>query len=737
MRFVVAAIASGLLLVFGATSLSAYPLTLDQRKRFKRYLPRSFAKLEARDPVHVVVLGDSVTGGYTPLDSAWENNNPLYSYAGSFLTQLAREFFYPGGAHLLNPPEGGTGKLTDYLGDEITFENLTVTNGTALTGLRRSSTDAFLHDPDLMVIQYGVYDAFGRIGIDVYQRALQELIDSGKSQKVDMILLAPGIANRGSGAMNWGLTRPYAMAASEIAEANGVMFMDAGQHLARFGGGVDSDTDPAAAMEIVGDRMSRIFDYGHQLEEPEVFHTSTRANEYLAQSLFDELKNGPRHSKFSYAGVAAFDREGEVNVTVAVRNLTKDDQQGCIGALSVGDGLIPVQATQRYTVAAEGVTQLGFTYRRPSTGKARDGSDVLFPLQPSDEFCRFSFVLEDTVGSELINLPLRIGPITAIWKSRQFLNVSDRIRIEWDLVNGTDKASSGTFQVGMGDKVGESTNFSVSALGTKTVFSLFDFSAPAGHTPFQRDIWIQTEVNKTIVRFNRELEASRDIVLGEDMPLRRWSGYADAPPPASESTAQRRPEGSARVRFDADEDALYLSATLQGITIPDLGDEAALRARIFLDARPVNEVLSFGVVEPLEIFAKGMDGPGSAPALPLGCFGNGYNMRLAPKGVTSALTTDSSGDRVLEVRIPRTYLHRHEWNLGSIDSLLGVKVELTIADASGEVGAFLPENSFVSHSPTWAYENQAIYSFNEKDARSLSVLRLSRQPVQSWSVRIY
>ena len=161
MRSFAASLCLGLLFAIAVGEVAAYPLTLEQRERLKQYLPRSFPMLEGREPVHVVALGDDVMGGFTPLPTAWESNNPLFSYPGVFLGKVAREFFYPGGVRLLNPPQGGTAKLTDYLGDEITFENLTIIDGTALDGLRRAHTDAFLHNPDLVLVQFGIYDAFG------------------------------------------------------------------------------------------------------------------------------------------------------------------------------------------------------------------------------------------------------------------------------------------------------------------------------------------------------------------------------------------------------------------------------------------------------------------------------------------------------------------------------------------------------------------------------------------------
>ncbi|MEM9018204.1 MAG: SGNH/GDSL hydrolase family protein, partial [Verrucomicrobiota bacterium] len=580
------ALATAVVLVtcFGVEAATAYPLTVEQRKRLDRYLPRTFPKLEARDPVHVVALGDSVMGGYTPLETAWQSNNPLFSYTGVFLTQLAREFFYPGGVRLVNPPPQGISKLTELLGDELTLENLTGIDATALTGLRRISTDAFLHDPDLLLVQYGIYDAFERLPIDTYRRALQETIDAARKRNVDLILFAPTLVNLGQGEMKWGVTRAYASAAREVASNNGVLFIDAGQYLSRFGGGVLPDTEPAAVREVLSDRLQRMFNYGPELREVERVHPALRANDYLGEAMFEDLKNGPRSSKFTYAAVADFDSQGLVKTVVAIRNQTDENQRGTMTALSVSSALNPVDPTQRFEVPAGATTQLVFAYERPIVGKARDGSDILFPLEPTDEFARFGFFVEDTVGSEVVDLPTRIGPITAVWKSRQFVNVTDQIRLEWDLVNGSDKAISGTFQVGMGDRIGQPTAFSVSPLGTKTVFSLFEFAPTEDAAQFQRDVWIQTEVNGLVTRFHREMEASRDRVLGEELPMQAWGDYVNAPPAGSVGSNRGVREGVI-VRFDADEDALYISTALEGIRLPDLGDNAALEALIFLDAR--------------------------------------------------------------------------------------------------------------------------------------------------------
>jgi len=315
--------------------------------------------------------------------------------------------------------------------------------------------------------------------------------------------------------------------------------------------------------------------------------------------------------------------------------------------------------------------------------------------------------------------------------------VDKSLRLNWDLVNGTDRSISGTFTVGFGKSIGKAASFSVSPLGTKSVDTVFDFEPPASTQQFQRDVWIEIEAEGIVVRFLRELEATHDVVLGEELAMPSWETYANAPPAGIES-ALRRPVGSASVRFDADADALYMVATLTDFPIPDLGDRAALQARLFLDARPGGEVRSFGVVEPVEIYTRGTDGPGFTPALPLGVFGNGYNLVLNPTGVTSVLTTATDGNRQLEVRVPRSYLHRHEWLLNAPEAMLGMRLELTVADADALAPDPFPASKrFVTHSPTFAWKGQTIYGVYERDARSLTTLRLSRQPVRSWSVRVY
>ncbi len=720
-------------------NLFAYPLTLEQRTRLKQYLPRTFPKLEARDPIHVVAVGDSVMLGYTPLPDAWESGNSIYTYPGVFLEKLAHEWFYTGGVKLLNPPKGGTSSLSQYLGDEIRFENLSAMDGVMLSGIQRTTTDAFLHKPDLLLIQYGVNDALANTSLDTYKRALYETIEAAKQQKTDVIVFGPAIANYGGGAMKWGITRPFTSAAKEICESQGVMFIDLGQHLMRWGGaGVDPDTDPQSAMEIVGDTLEKVFNYGVELEVKEKIHPCLRAHQNLGSSAFQEFLDGPPESDFSVEGVASFEGEGKIGVIMLLRNQSNEEKQGTVGALAIGQGLVPVVPVKRFKIPPGQKAQVEFIYRRTPVGNNRTGGTLYLPLELDDNVCRFPFVLEDTFSSEFLSLPLRVGPVSVAWKSKQFINISDRLRIEWNLINGTDKPLSGEYQIGYGDSVAAMVKFSIPPLGNKPYFAEFAFKTAADQFKFQNDVWIEVHSAGKVTRFDRELEASKDIIPGESIPMSSWASYVNAPPVGNEKAAMTRPDGKASVRFEVDETSLHVITQMDGITIPNNGKGAALRAILSIDARPTGEVRDFGFINPIVIYTRGTDGPGYTMPLELGTFGNGYNMILDSRGITSQLASGERGERTLNIRIPKTFLHRIDWKKISPDSVLGVKLELTPADPlANPSNPFDFKNSYVTNSASFNFRNKTVRGLGSKDARGLTTLRFSKEPVSTWSVRLY
>ncbi len=721
-----------LILLFAvfAQSVEAYPLTIEQRERLRRYLPRSFPKMENNEPMHVVAIGDSVMSAYTPLPSAWENGNILFTYPGVFLEKMALEWFYTGGMSLLNPPPGGRKKVSRYPGEQIRLENLATRDGFMLSGLQRTTTDAFLHKPDILLIQYGANDALAHTALDVYRRALEKTIENGKLAKADIIVLGPTPVNYGGGAMNWGSTRPYVSVAREVCAKHDVLFLDTGQHLMQiFAKGVDAETHPQAAMEVVGDSLLNIFAYGEELPFPERVHPGPKVHQVLGQALFDDLLNGTKPSDFSATAIAMHEDGGRVKVVLSLRNQTTEEKQGTIGALVVGTGMTPANPAQRFKIPAGKAAQLEFLYRRAVAGKTRGGDDLYVPLERDENTTQFCFVVEDTFGSEFLEVPLRVGPVSVAWKGKNFVNVTDRVRIEWDLVNGTDKAINGKYQIGMGESVAELVDFSLPPLGNKNFYAVFGFQGDAAKFQFQQDVWLDIHAEGKVIRFQREMEATRDMVVGQTVVMSPWASYTNAPPPGDPAKPAAA-TGTAAVRFDFDEAALRVQAAMRDIAIPDLGEKAALKVNLSIDARPGEEVRKFGFVDPLTFYFRGTDGAGMCEDVDLAAFGNGYNMRLDARGIRSTLSTQANGEKVIDITIPRSYLHR----LGASDSLLGVKFE--IIPAQGAQG-FRENRGFVTHSSSFNFRNRTIHGPGPKDAEGLTTLRLSKDPVNSWSVRLY
>ncbi|MDF1754989.1 MAG: SGNH/GDSL hydrolase family protein [Verrucomicrobiales bacterium] len=710
------------------------PMTLEQRYRLKKYLGNTFAKLEGRDPVHVVLIGDGNIGAYSPDGKEFISGDALRGFAGVFLNKLASEFFYTGGIRFLNPPEGGNHKLNKFLGPEIRFENLAQPNSSVLQGLQRVKSDAFLNEPDLILVQYGCTDAIDHMSIFTYRRALHNLLQECAKNGTDVILLGPTPVNRGGGAMDWGASRPYVTAAQGMAKAHDVMFIDTGKFLARAGGAADPNADPMAGTALIGDKLKRLFfvpDRDSRINE--IQHLNAKAHDDLGKSVFHELLHGPVASDFTAVGEAVFGEKGMVRVVISIRNQAGVTKSGILGALSVG-GLRPVEPAQRYSIDPGKTQDLTFDYVRPVVGKSESRSDIVYPLEIDDESIRFPFLIEDGEKSEFLDLPLRVGPISINWKSQQFINITNQLKVEWEFVSGSDRPVNGTYRLSMGGGIDQPRPFNLSPLSRKRASTNLRFGAPQGVDCFQTDVTLEVEINGQPYRFGREIEASRDLALGEKV-IMASSNYLNA---AAGKSSVLRGNWSPTVHFDAvvnEEDprksGLYAVVDLNGLEIPDLGNNAAIRASLTIDGRSAGRARDFGAVSPLLVYFKGSGGNGYIPQIPIGAFGEGYNMSIPSSGISSWLKNNQ-----IQIKVPQSYLDLHDWNIGG-DSLMGVHLEVSVADPANPDMPFPLSRTFSTHSPKLMYKNEAIRSMARHDAQSLTTLRFSRQPVNSWSVRVY
>jgi acyl-CoA thioesterase I len=127
---------------------------------------------KARDvsasPVLIVAFGDSVTQGYTSANTI----EPKHVYHQRLKEQLESRY-----------------SLTTF-----SVINAGVAGFTAEGSLERLHRDVIRYQPDLVLIAFGLNDAvmLGKDGLEQFQQALQNIVDSIHSQtEADIILLTP------------------------------------------------------------------------------------------------------------------------------------------------------------------------------------------------------------------------------------------------------------------------------------------------------------------------------------------------------------------------------------------------------------------------------------------------------------------------------------------------------------------------------------------------------------------
>ena len=714
-------------------SVEAYPLSLEQREHLKTYIPRTFLKLDSQRQVHIVALGDSVTWMYTRDDN---NGNWLLSYLGNFSTHLAREFFYPGGVRALNPEDGKPAKLKSHMGKEIFIENLAIPGRCALDALQRVSTDAFLNSPDLVVIDFGINDSVRGHSLDSYRRALQRSVDACKASQADVIILAPSIIRAGSGPMRWGLTRPYATVAKEVANQNGVLFVDLGKSLAPLGGGIPAGVQPEAALLTMSDRLGRIFEFDPMPDPEETLHPNEEAHAVMGRALFKAVIDpAPDAEIYDLSAKAVVVDNETVKVTATLRNLGEKPRKGYLGALMMGQVLTPANPYQDFDLGPGKSKDFELEYKRPATPLA-PGGHVAFDV--ADPNLRLSYFVVDEERSRLFDVVTRLAPVSIEWTDQTFKNLKDKVRFEWRFVNGSSDETSGRYRIGMGDKaVSGWVPFKLPALGAKKFEATFPFAPPKGAARYKSAVFVEVEVGGKTITFPRELEAIRDVALGERTALSNYMDYGSVNQlPASGSADLPDGKGGVVMRVDADQNFLYFAFDFADVGFGPVPNTPSLIADIAIDARPVVEVGSFGFVDKIRINCPPTDGPIAVDRPQFAAFGDGAgnNVVIPSGGITAELKTITTGERRLELRVPVAYLIRYDGKVGDPNSVLGVNASFSFSsiDDKGQPG-FQPEGRYV-HSAPISGPGQTLYM---RDPRGLGRLRLVNGQPDTWSAHLY
>lgn len=751
-----------------STQAASYELNAEQTARVQQYLPRTYAKLAKRAPVHAVCIGDSVMINWS---HGADNGNVLKAWNGIFLQELADQFIYNGGVRLVRPAKDQPAKLTNFFGPEITVQNFSRGGRLIFHALQPLSTTAFENDPDLVIVSYGINDCLNGQPLDVYRRNVQQVVDVVKSKGADLILCGPSLILLDPPEQSLALTRPYTDTMREVAQANGVFFADLGDlawlvqiekrvhpldevkkklakeaaktAAAAAAAAEAAKNDPKApappapprasvienplAEELNNDPDKKAMVSFQQIVEllkarynhgdiVDLVHPDTPSQQILGRRVYQELINGPKQVPWTMAAATVnLENADTCKLSYRLENPTQDEQSYAVLPL-LTPTWTPQDAPSQVTLKPGKKTQVNITYKRAAPATTQGRSDL---LPPHEAIFRLPVL---TVGGGMARIEeARAGvtPIAVLWNTGASFN-QQAVDLAGRIANTSGQTVVGKWEAKWMDQTATGT-FSATAQSEEPFRVRFNFPPT---TRQKGTVTFQVTVGNNVYRFDRELEVVRNISLKESVPLLSPNIYVrdQVQHPLMPDTTSP----GVIFRADADSNALYLTYDIYGYRLQDSpAGSGAVGLELSVDARSYGKRLAPGSTDLIRIVAPAADGDATVAPLPAWVFGNEYAMYYDEKQVKCRLTSRPDGARRVTITLPRGYLYLHEWAMGNANSELGINTAIQIWQ-NGENGQ-------------GSYQTFCLTSNgrHRDDAESLAALELSDKPTGRWTVRLY
>lgn len=695
----------------------SFELTPDQVARLKKYLPKTFAKLNNREPVHLVAVGDSIVDMYLYDES---KNDWLKSYPAMFARELATQFYYTGGVRVVLPgaAKARAKSTVPHLGPEITFRSLGRGGKLMIHAMQTLTTFGFENPPDIVTVSFGINDGNAGLSLATYARALQEVIDTVQARGAELILLGPTLTVSDPPEASMGVTRPYVDTMREIAADNDVFFVDLGD-LSSVVSVPDTITDPAAVFEQVVKQYRRFFNHGSTVD---FIHPRPEFHRLLGKRIFSELLGDAKASPWTISpGTATFESADRFNLSYEIKNPTATGIT--LSALPlIAGGWKPMDAEPQFSLEPGQNKILKVVYGRTDLDRGKS------PLPSHEPVLRLPILLSGAGTSRITEVRAEIQPCALLWKLDALFNQEKSFALENLLINTSQDALKGGWNAEwMGQK--RSGQFSI-AKGEKQPLAL-SFNLPDSSAPWRQSSPLTMEISAAghRLRFDRMIEISRNIGLKQQVPLTPASAPGESP--SSESMAGGQP--GVRMRADADINSLYLTYDISGINMEDDASAAGKGAfgyDLSLDARSYGKRLGFGATDLIRLNGSAADGiyPFANPQP--WAFGTGYAAVFDPRYIKAQLNSTATGTRRFTVTVPRSYMYLHEWAIGNGNSQLGINTAMMFwrGARDGATPGEYPANLNFSLLANGRHRD---------DAEGLAVLELTDKPTKRWTVNPY
>lgn len=736
-----------------------------QEAELKKVLPKTLAKLQRRELVRVVSIGDSISTFYQP--PGFPRYDSSMAWQGRLLNRLGAYFFYHGTVDVdphreitvsqkeaaaawsrfeselavwqrtkkgeaplapdalrfrsdletpvaMSVPElvrrGVPAAQQIVQGAAIQILNLARDGSQAAQALEALGPEAFppppAAAPDLVTICYGVNDAIGGLPLAGYRAFLEEAVKICRSHGAEVLLAAPPVSfDPGSPRASLGRNRPYAQIAREVATAAGTAFVDLGaaQVLAPSDLNALTVNDAFAAAIVPVGRQ-----FAFRSDAADTLHPNASATVEIGEAAAVQLLSGPAGigGPVQVTGGMEFTGPAEATAILRIFNPTGAVRTVAVSPLSfTGWQVKPGTPDALFNIAP---------------GKARRFNLPLVPLTdgpaPEAGSVRGSLIVSDDDHQQLADVVLPIQPVAVAWPEGRYDAASGDILLPATLTNQGFTAVKGTAKLIWMGKTQE-LPFSLEP-NQKIPLPLRLALPDPATTRFRETAAVEITLPDRTMRFTRHVEGVRYLGIEQRTPLVAQEPWlAGTAPPAPDVF----------VTPFADSRGIYFIVEMPATgSSPKAGGTPWGSVEVQIDGRKPGENGTLGFVDRLSAVLPWADGPVALRKLRPAVFGNGYHFDYHPDGFRVSATTRPDGSRRIEFNIARVNLTQHEWSLdGSGQSTLGFNLRVNRFDpATGQVDPASTRTITAS-------------GFGGTDARSLTVLELSRTPAARWSLRVF
>jgi hypothetical protein len=746
------------------------PISKEEEERLKKFLPRTFGKLQRREPVYVAVCGDEISS-YSAPGLPYTAASHVMAWYGRFLDRLGTSFYYHGGVQDVRPPVPGASAALEQQwaeyrklraawektregdppptpgvppdtvsGPRAEFSvadilrlsqpadgrvparnafyaaNYTSEGAVAVQVLDPLRSQVYHTEesamPDLVFIGCGARDALEGASLATLRTVLESAVAECRAKGSDVILAGPPPAlDEADERAAIGRARPWAAVMREVAEAAGIFFADLG----------------AAAVHQPSDLLNRtvenafrsalppvraMFDHGPKVQNS--FHPNSATHIRMGERTADWLRRAEPARPWEISGWLALSGGENGEDVMVIRVASKS-----------GTPLTVALCPLRFTGWS---VQPGWPDKVHTFEPGRGARRFKFPVkrstdvQPGHEpFIRGSLLLIDDDAQHLVDVKIEVRPLALLWPEERVDSAGAAHLLKCSLVN-TDSERELDAALELEWRGARTPLPPVKVAPGKSQPVVIHLPLPATETElrFRQAVTVHVTADGHSWPFTRRIEGVRHLGLNRKTALVQLAGWRAGNTGEASSPS---PEVSVRADLNGIYMALQIPAALESDEVPD---KPWGRLEVQFDGRGPGENGTLGSVGRVVMEFPRADGRARIlQPLRAAVFGVRSNAQCHPDSIVGSSVMQADGSRRIEFNMKRGNLLEHEWSLdGFGQNVLGMNLRLLLGDA--RTGGW-------SEARTWVLAGSP---FPWADARSLTALELRTDPAPKWSLRI-